>query len=82
MVGEGGCTVFDHIAESRSGSKVVLRAIGHNLNPAGYCLDYLKLSPRAYEIKPPLPSRFTVVISEPGIIPELSADVQVGFTIQ
>lgn len=78
-----GCDVFfDRIVETRWGTKVFLAAKGtaRNLPPGTYCIDVLGEERHSYEIKPPLPDRFTIVVLRAYSAPPLTAEVQKGFT--
>ena len=66
---------FDHVSETRSQSQVILIAVGRNPIPPMGCPQTLEAIP--YEIRAPLPSRFTVVVKQPGTLAPLIADVQV-----
>jgi hypothetical protein len=80
-VGTGCGLAFNRVLETRSPTEVILTAVGRTSIPPIGCIDVLKLEKLSYEIKAPLPSRFTVVVREPGTLAPLTADVLTGFTI-
>lgn len=60
----GGCVVFDHITEVRSGSQIELAAWGRELSipPGAFCTDQAIQTPHTYRLEPPFPTKFTIIV--------------------
>jgi len=67
---------FDRISETRSQSQVTLTAVGRNRIPPMGCLEHFEAI--SYVIQSPLPSRFTVVVNQPGDLLPLTAEIETG----
>jgi hypothetical protein len=61
----GSCLHFDHIDESRRGATITLAPLGieqKDLPPNTACTSELRLEVHSYQLDPPFPQKFDVVV--------------------
>jgi hypothetical protein len=73
------CRAFDHIEASRTGSQIVLTALGTDTRPEAdeACPFFVLPQTESFHLDPPFPTAFTVAVRQPNDNLDLIANVRV-----